>query len=626
MIDKQIAFDLPLPWTGKRFETCRIAPINFLVGPNGSGKSQFALALQSYLQDARLLGTDRLSRMERANSLNAYFGDHFAAGLAKSHFSQLKKAGYEGSGIDTVVLLEERMDLRIQVEATLSHLFNRTISIEWDSGNLVAQATLGDSGASYRLDRDECHGIKELLVLLTQLYDDQHTYLIIDEPELNLHPQYQAFFMQELRKVSGDPGDGSRKKIVFLITHSPFMLDFQSADDVKAVISFDLEHSVPRQLPDLDQNATLRLSSIIPRLNVHHKQLFFSDNPVFVEGILDAQFIGSLQNARDVSVAAAGSCIIDAGGCEEVNRYLELCLALGKQAHFVYDLDSLFNGNLRACIKDDGTVQNFLADAGVGKDFAKYCGELDRKLTNLIDRVLIAAPPSSPLDRLVEFLHSLGGREEWTSKQWARARVALLTAISRFRSSAVSLLSPADVNDVEGRLSRIASALSQKNVHLLTGGTLERYLPAYTADPYKLEDDYKRRAVNDEMAYLANGATEQGLRERYGAIYEAVCELPTKTHVDVDLVLRGYLSRYIHDLQAGIIAHPKWELKQIQAHLARVQGAAAKVFTLQQFSRCGDGGFQAVVQIAGMLGQGPRQVNVDHQTNAGMGQFRIDSA
>lgn len=626
MIDKQIAFDLPLPWTGKRFETCRIAPINFLVGPNGSGKSQFALALQSYLQDARLLGTDRLSRMERANSLNAYFGDHFAAGLAKSHFSQLKKAGYEGSGIDTVVLLEERMDLRIQVEATLSHLFNRTISIEWDSGNLVAQATLGDSGASYRLDRDECHGIKELLVLLTQLYDDQHTYLIIDEPELNLHPQYQAFFMQELRKVSGDPEDGSRKKIVFLITHSPFMLDFQSADDVKAVISFDLEHSVPRQLPDLDQNATLRLSSIIPRLNVHHKQLFFSDNPVFVEGILDAQFIGSLQNARDVSVAAAGSCIIDAGGCEEVNRYLELCLALGKQAHFVYDLDSLFNGNLRACIKDDGTVQNFLADAGVGNDFAKYCGELDRKLTNLIDRVLIAAPPSSPLDRLVEFLHSLGGREEWTSKQWARARVALLTAISRFRSSAVSLLSPADVNDVEGRLSRIASALSQKNVHLLTGGTLERYLPAYTADPYKLEDDYKRRAVNDEMAYLANGATEQGLRERYGAIYEAVCELPTKTHVDVDLVLRGYLSRYIHDLQAGIIAHPKWELKQIQAHLARVQGAAAKVFTLQQFSRCGDGGFQAVVQIAGMLGQGPRQVNVDHQTNAGMGQFRIDSA
>ena len=60
---------------------------------------------------------------------------------------------------------------------------------------------------SYRLDRDECHGIKELLVMLTHLYDDQKQYLIIDEPELNLHPQYQSFFMQEVRKIAGDPSN-----------------------------------------------------------------------------------------------------------------------------------------------------------------------------------------------------------------------------------------------------------------------------------------------------------------------------------------------------------------------------------------------------------------------------------
>jgi hypothetical protein len=124
--------------------------------------------------------------------------------------------------------------------------------------------------------------------------------------------------------------------------------------------------------------------------------LFFSDDPIFVEGILDAQFVETLQEARGVSVAGAGSCIIDAGGCEEVNHYLELCSAFGKKAHFLYDLDSLFTGNLRACVRTDGSLQNFLANIGVGSDFAKYCGELDRCLTGLIDKLIAVedAPPS----------------------------------------------------------------------------------------------------------------------------------------------------------------------------------------------------------------------------------------
>jgi len=245
MINKQLSFELPKPWNQKKFETPQIGVINFLVGPNGSGKSRFAEMLHASLGNARLLGTDRLSGMEHSAALRSIYGDYFPSGLRKDQFSQLKGAGQQGSGIDTIVLLEERMDLRIQVEATLSHLFNRKIILEWDSGSLVARAVLGETGDSYRLDRDECHGIKELLVLLTHLYNDEQPYLIIDEPELNLHPQYQAFFMQEVRKLAGDASTDRRKKIVFLVTHSPFILDFRSVEDVKSVVSFSLDHSIP---------------------------------------------------------------------------------------------------------------------------------------------------------------------------------------------------------------------------------------------------------------------------------------------------------------------------------------------------------------------------------------------
>lgn len=626
MIEQRLAFDLPIPWKNQKFETNQIGTINFLVGPNGSGKSKFATTLVSQLTNARLLGTDRLSGMEQTNALRHVFGDHFENGLAKNHFVHLKNAGMQGSGIDTIVLLEERMDLRIQIEATLSHLFNRKIIITWDSGNLIARAILGEAGNSYRLDRDECHGIKELLVLLTHLYNDETPYLIIDEPELNLHPQYQAFFMQEVRKMAGDPSIENKRKVIFLITHSPFILDFRSVEDVKSVISFNLDHSIPKQILNMDAAATTRLASLVPRLNVHHKQLFFSDNPIFVEGILDAQLIGTMQEARGVSVAGAGSCIIDAGGCEEVNKYFELCSAFGKRAHFLYDLDSLYGGNLRACVKGDGTVQGFLASAGVGADFSKYCGELDSKLTKTIDQLLSETNTPRQLTPLIEFLKCLGARCDWNGKQWAKARVAFITAISRFRTEVVEVISEKDVVELEGRLNQIVTALKQINVNLLSGGTLERYLPAYSGDHYKLADEAKREAVLLEIEEMAKSMDAAELSARYGELYDAVCSLPSKMSVDVEGVLRDYLSRYIHDLQAAITNNPAWLLPQVQDHLKSVQQATIKVFSIEKLTRGQHKEFNAIVHITEMLGQKRRLVRVSHQTNAGMGEFQIEYA
>ena len=354
MIDEQISFDLPQPWENQKFETDKIGAVNFLVGPNGSGKSRFADELYRHVRQrpggARLLGTDRLSGMEHSSAFRDITGDTFGRGFDENRFDNLKAAGLErGSGIDTFVLLEERVDLLIQIEATLSHLFDRDISLKWTSGRLMPMVERRQDGVPYRLDRDECHGIKELLILLTHLYDDKSRFLIVDEPELNLHPQYQAFFMQEVRKMTEQTPTSGPQKVVFLITHSPFIVDLRSEDDLNSTILFDRAYSQPRQVASLNLDFT-SLPFHQGRLNAHHKQLFFSDNPVFVEGTHDASIVEALMEARGASIAGAGSCIIDAGGAEQVNHYLTLCLGLGKKAHFIYDLDSLFRGSLRSCI------------------------------------------------------------------------------------------------------------------------------------------------------------------------------------------------------------------------------------------------------------------------------------
>ena len=622
MIEHELSFPLWLPWSGETFETRYVGAINFLVGPNGSGKSQFARSLAEHL-GARLLASDRLSGMEQVRFSNLS-RDPFPDGIGKNQFGYVLQAGTQGAGIDAFVLLEERLELRIQVESTLSHLFDREIILEWDSGYLKANVRRSGTSDSYRLDREECHGIKELIVLLTHLYDQETQHLIIDEPELNLHPQYQAFFMQEVRKTAGDFNADPKKKVVFLITHSPFILDLRSIDDLKSVVSFDLEYSTPKQVGNLDVDFS-SISSLMRRLNAHHKQLFFSDNPIFVEGIHDAWLVEAMMDARGVSVAGAGSCIIDAGGDEEVNQYLKLCKTLGKKAHFLYDLDSLFGGNLLACIRNDQAVQGFLASAGLGNDFGKYFGQLEQELTQLIDKLVNTDLPES-LRTLDAFLNGLSEKSQWKQEHWKKARTAAMTAISRYREDIVSVVSAPVVESIEGRRTQILTALSAKNIHVLPGGTIERYLPHYEGDEYKLTSDAKLQAINAEIREMAKLSTEEELAERYGDLHEAVCTLPSKDEVDLEVALRNHLSRYIHELQRAVVTNPDGQIDDIRQRLSNVQPSWNRVFSLQDFTRTPESGFEAKIGIIPMLGQSDKIVSVTSQTNAGMGDFRIEGA
>lgn len=596
----------------------------FFVGPNGSGKSRFAEQMKALLPNCRILGTDRLSGMERVRGYG-FLGDNFAQGFQKNWFDNFKTAGRAyGSGIDTIPLLEERLDIRIKVEATLSHLFGRIISLEWDSGNLIPRATLGTTGQAYRLDTDECHGIKELLILLSHLYNDDYQYLIIDEPELNLHPQFQAFFMQEVRKVAGNPLTEPLSKCVILITHSPFILDFKDATDLTSIISFSISHGLPQTLANLSADDLYKLRTLVPRINVHHKQLFFSDNPIFVEGIFDAQIVQAIQNARGVSIAGAGSCIIDAGGCEEVNKYLLLCQRFGKKAFFLYDLDSFFRGALRGCVQEDSQITSFLARLGVGASFGKYCGELDRLLTRIATTLVRHPQANHELNSLQTYLMKFVNDGTFDSQMLSHVRLAVVIEIERNRDAVATIVSDADIADVEGRMKQIGQALMQRNVILLTEGVLENFLPSYNGNPYYADESIKGRTVAAEIDVMAGGMTSDQLASRYRGLYQAVCALPAKSEVDFDSVLNDVVSQFILDLQSAVIKHPSWNLDQMRANLFSGSGAGReRILTLRDLEIRPNKQFVATLVLKPMFGSKTRTVHVSHETNAGMRNFQM---
>jgi DNA-binding transcriptional MerR regulator len=56
-----VAFDLPWPWGGERFELRDIRPLNYIIGPLFSGKTWLAQTIAATLPNATFLGLDRLT-------------------------------------------------------------------------------------------------------------------------------------------------------------------------------------------------------------------------------------------------------------------------------------------------------------------------------------------------------------------------------------------------------------------------------------------------------------------------------------------------------------------------------------------------------------------------------------
>jgi DNA-binding transcriptional MerR regulator len=133
-----VAFDLPWPWGGERFELSDIRPLNYIIGPLGSGKTRLAKRLAETLPNAVFLGLDRLAssgaaaRVQRDadpalksrvdQTLDWLVEDGATASVALVALV----VGLESEGADIVVvdMVEQGLDQATQ-EALIAHLRRR---------------------------------------------------------------------------------------------------------------------------------------------------------------------------------------------------------------------------------------------------------------------------------------------------------------------------------------------------------------------------------------------------------------------------------------------------------------------------------------------------------------------
>jgi len=625
----EIPFEAKLPflWGEGTFQKNEWSYVNFLVGPNGTGKTLFAEQLIQACPRAglrtRYLSAERLSGFEKRAYANAIgISGGLERGINLAQIGQFaNRAENSGLSAGAFAILKQKLDVRIRIEATLSELFNRRIMLVEEEGFLRPRLQKSGATGVYDFKTQESHGLKELITLLTFLYDDGHSCLIIDEPELHLHPQFQTLFLQEMRRISGDPRSDPSKKVFFLITHSPYFIDVRTVNDLRSCVVFQ-QDKLPAYVDELEEEDRQRIIGLLPRLNTHHKQFFFASRPVFVEGYLDQQLFTLIQERRDILLGAGGTSIIDVSGNEDLALFFRLCKTFKMEAQIITDLDSIVRGGLRQTVSHDERCKTYLRQEGVGDNWMTLYGLMAREISACVKQIEAQAASADSSDTsLQQFLKAL-----LTSKNDEAKRYRFLVGLKRVREK-IRVLVPdcADkIDAIEGRLSKLTKAFERCEVYVLPNGALENHLTSYTGDPYAIADAGKLAAFDEERRFLLReGLSHAQIRSRYEELITVIDKATRLAVIEKDKHLNSVIGDWMHRVQRAYQDGEINSLQSLQTSALVDWASFARIIDLVDFSET-DAGFRCLAKLKPIMDEDQRLVEFTSDTNAA--KFRLEAA
>lgn len=586
-IDLNIQIQLHEIWDGI-FQKESWNSINYIVGANGTGKSLFSGELKKALskQDfkVRLLSAERMAGFEKSNYV--YFSrSQVNEGLSIKDFDNYKNFGSEfGLSSSAFIILKEKLDIRVKIEAILSDLFKKTIRLAEEGGYLIPKMQDILGGAEYGLKEQECHGMKEIISLLTFLYDDSNDCLILDEPELHLHPQFQSFLLSEIRKIAGNPKVEPGKKMIFIITHSPYFLDFRNLDDLKHVLVCH-NHEMPSYVKDNDLNGQDEyvIKKFLPRFNTHHKQFFFSPNPVFVEGYTDQQFITLLFEKSGLNIAASGSSVIDVGGKDELAVFYKLCMILHIKCRIIADYDALFRGKLREYICATSCIKQKFIEHGFGPDIAGCIGGIERSLTQIADCIESSTSVHVDVKKISDKLKDLYNNKD---KNKDSIKDIVLLSLYRYKDSILSEIPQTsdDVNSVLAKHKSYLECLKVANIFIIPSGEIEHFYKADAVD--YLNITRKDTSFAKEFESILSTEDPMDIRYRYADILPLLYESVPYVKVDLLEHIRFRLIEWIQSVQSAVV---RGEVKDVGS----LRSSSRVNYALfSQILECRDDGFE----------------------------------
>lgn len=513
------------------------SPLTFIVGPNGSGKTHLLKGLKgsfnSYTnKKVRFISAGRLGPLEiyRSN-YDQYDRPSEADNATHGHKSDSKYRHKIETINGDLHTLSARTDILIKVRERLQKLFKRNIKIDWDAGNLKVSFARLDNSDSYYSSGREASGLLHLVGILSALYDDEVGVLLIDEPEVSLHPQLQAFLLKEITRVAGIPGEDGYKKIIVMATHSTEMIKISKTDDLLSFIFCNDLKEEPIQIPkNAGELKNGKLRTLITRLGQEHKLALFSRTPLLVEGPSDVIVCNALSDKLDLNLEAAGSQILPINGKKAMPETVKLFRLMGKTPTVLVDADCFADGlNLINAYFSDEEIRN-IADTLASKQgmdgILKVTNDIYNKFCTLVDKnwdEIAEIAKNHPYFTLLQ--------DEVLNKK----RSVLCTLLNHDNLSG-------EWDRLKNRITALFNIFEEVGLFILRKGALESYY-----DDNVIEDKVNASVIESEKIL---SLSEDNLESRYQDIIKCLKYASDSESIDESRAIRDELLSFVSPIHA----------------------------------------------------------------------------
>jgi len=251
-----------------------------------------------------------------------------------------------------------------------------------NANNNTYKIELKKKGNSFLIS-EASSGEKELLTYLFAIsFLNVHDGLIIiDEPELHLHPTWQKILLKLFEKLSSN----EKGNQFLLATHSPIFVTPDSIKYVSRVFNNEGYSEIVKLNID---SLPKRFKHIISIVNSHNNEkIFFADVVILVEGPLDLIFFNKV--FKDLKLTDNLTKIyelISVNGKHNFDIYLQLLKAMSIPYALIADLDyinEIGDDGVKSLIKVDyNKIKTNVLDNHNSKDAKTLCNIIKEVINN----------------------------------------------------------------------------------------------------------------------------------------------------------------------------------------------------------------------------------------------------
>jgi putative ATP-dependent endonuclease of OLD family len=223
-------------------------------------------------------------------------------------------------------------------------------------------------------------GMQNVLVLaILQAYEQrrkQGAIILIEEPEMFLHPQVQRSMFKTLRRM------GKNNQVIYS-THSPHFVALPDYRDVRLVRKGTTGTAVRSSELPIDQK---RRDKLVKELDPERNELFFASRLLLVEGDTEKLALPEYAKALDIDLDEVGATIVEVGGKRNLKEFADIAISFGIPTGVIYDEDSSdfrdqraeeaeFNGELDGLGRADLSVRVWRLEKNYEDQLRRAVGE-----------------------------------------------------------------------------------------------------------------------------------------------------------------------------------------------------------------------------------------------------------